>query len=213
MKTSESIKEISAAMAKSQIKLENTIADGLGNFNNRFTKLSTGLDMIRKVYGENGIAFTQMTRFDGEIIMLDTRMTHSSGEWIEGEYPVCKFPVTSQQLGSAMSYARRYAIFAAAGIASSDDTDDDDGTEANAVQTPAPKRKNKPETVELMSVADSARERSTLIASLTLCKTEKAMSEWRDASENLRARMHQDDRKALNDEWMKQINAINGKAA
>lgn len=213
MKTSDSTKQLVAAMAKSALTLENPVSDGLGNFNNRFVKLATGLDTIRKVYGENNIVFTQMTRFDGEMIMLDTRISHSSGEWIEGEYPVCRFPVTSQQLGSAMSYARRYAIFSAAGIAPVDDPDEDDGTEANKVSTPAPKRQTKTETPEMLSIADSSREKDTLLKSLTICTSQKQLLDWAENTSGLRKRLHKEDGEALKDAYNEQKSAITEKAA
>jgi len=66
--------------------------------------------------------------------VLVTRIIHTSGEHIEGEFPlVCKDPNDPQKLGSAVTYARRYALSAALGITA----DDDDG-QAAAGHTPAP---------------------------------------------------------------------------
>ena len=69
-------------------------------------------------------------------MMLDTRLSHASGQWFESEWPVCKLPAQPQAIGSAMTYARRYSLFALVGIAG----EDDDGEAANAAPTPAPVR-------------------------------------------------------------------------
>jgi hypothetical protein len=52
-------------------------------------------------------------------------LVHSSGEWMASEWPVC--PVSDagspQRMGAALTYARRYALFALVGIAGEDDLD------------------------------------------------------------------------------------------
>src|SRR5262249_43207552 len=59
------------------------------------------------------------------LIRLHTVLVHSSGEWMASEWPVC--PVSDagspQRMGSALTYARRYALFALVGIAGEDDLD------------------------------------------------------------------------------------------
>ena len=187
MKTSESTKNIAAAIAKSQVEIKNPGNDGVGNFKNGFTTLATGLDTILKVYGNNGVAFTQMTRIEGDLIVLDTRLSHTSGEWIEGEYPVTRFPVTSQQLGSAMSYARRYAIFSAAGISGVNDPDEDDGHHANAVTTHAPKKAVK--QASAMSADESAETQAHMIKAIEACKTHSELLKWAGAAAEDRARL------------------------
>jgi hypothetical protein len=83
----------------------------------------------------------QITRLEGDVLMLDTRLAHSSGQWIQSEWPVCKFPSAPQQIGSALTYARRYSLFSIVGISGDDD---DDGTAANSQETQAPKRQAPP---------------------------------------------------------------------
>ena len=52
-----------------------------------------------------------------------TRLMHASGQWIEGETPILNKDNNPQAFGSAMTYAKRYALAAIVGVA----TDDDDG--------------------------------------------------------------------------------------
>jgi len=65
-------------------------------------------------------------------IVLDTRLLHSSGEWIEGRMTLPVSKADAQGYGSALTYARRYGLCAAVGIA----PEDDDGNAASAAAPP-----------------------------------------------------------------------------
>jgi hypothetical protein len=135
VKSSEQTNEISAALAKAQGAMNNPGKEALNpHFNSHYADLSGGISAIRESLSTNGIAHVQAPRVEGDVLMLDTRLTHSSGQWLECEYPVCKFPVNPQIMGAAMTYARRYALFAMTGIAG----EDDDGNTAKDVKVEAP---------------------------------------------------------------------------
>jgi hypothetical protein len=134
--SSPSIGAIAAALAKAQVELVNpeksltgTISAGehAGERTFRYAPLSSGLDIIRKSLGRHEIAAVQTTSIDVEagLIRLTTLLAHSSGEWISSEFPVCPVAETStpHRLGAALTYARRFALFALVGIAGEDDTD------------------------------------------------------------------------------------------
>ena len=138
MNTSGQINEVSAALAKAQGAMQNPTKDVINpHFKSHYTDIAGGLNAIRESMSANGLAIVQATQMDGDFMMLITRICHSSGQWIESIYPVCKFPLTSQQAGSALTYARRYSLFALVGIAG----EDDDGNDASEEPTPAPYRK------------------------------------------------------------------------
>jgi hypothetical protein len=61
-------------------------------------------------------------------------LAHASGEWIASDWPVCSVSEmgSPQRMGSALTYARRYALFTLVGIAGEDDLDSPE------VQDPAP---------------------------------------------------------------------------
>jgi hypothetical protein len=142
MRTSEAINEISAALAKAQGSIQNPHKEAenpafkRGNTASTYADLSSGINAIRGALSSNGIAYVQSTRLDGEVLLVDTRLTHTSGQWIESEFPACRFPAKPQDVGSAITYARRYSLFAIVGIAG----EDDDGNAANASETPAQKK-------------------------------------------------------------------------
>ena len=129
MQTSDQVNEIAAALAKAQGAIENPGRDAVNpHFRSKYADLASGLVAIKKGLSDNGIAIVQVTYVNSDNMMLETRLIHSSGQWITSHYPVCKMPANQQQMGSALTYARRYSLFALVGIAGS--TDDDDGNDA-----------------------------------------------------------------------------------
>jgi hypothetical protein len=82
---------------------------------------------VRKTLGKHEIAAVQATSFDkaAGIINLTTTLAHSSGEWMSSDWPVCAIEALAspKRMGAALTYARRYALFALVGIAGDDDLD------------------------------------------------------------------------------------------
>jgi hypothetical protein len=135
--SSSSIGSLAAALAKAQVELVNPEksmvatmpADGTGRGEQifRYAPLSSGLDIVRKTLGKHEIAAVQATAIDQEagILRVTTRLCHSSGEWIASDWPVCPIDemASPKRMGAALTYARRYALFALVGIAGEDDLD------------------------------------------------------------------------------------------
>src|SRR5262249_3869702 len=86
--------------------------------------------IIRRSLGRHEIATIQATEIDKEagLLRLTTVLAHSSGEWVSSEWPVCQISdiASAQRIGAALTYARRYALFALVGIAGADDLDGPD---------------------------------------------------------------------------------------
>ena len=135
--SSSSIGNLAAALAKAQVELVNpeksmvaTIpADGKGAAEQifRYAPLSSGLDIVRKTLGQHEIATVQATAIDhaAGFVNVTTTLAHSSGEWISSDWPVCLLEdmASPKRMGAALTYARRYALFALVGIAGEDDLD------------------------------------------------------------------------------------------
>src|SRR5438874_525252 len=89
--------------------------------------LSSGLDIVRKTLGQHEIATVQTTAIDqgAGLVNLTTMLAHASGEWIASDWPVCLITdmASPQRMGTALTYARRYALFTLVGIAGEDDLD------------------------------------------------------------------------------------------
>jgi hypothetical protein len=121
-RSSESVGAIAAALAKAQLDIINPEKSLVG-----VIPPSGPRELGRAFRYAHEIAIVQSTAIDKEasLIRLHTVLVHSSGEWMASEWPVC--PVSDagspQRMGSALTYARRYALFALVGIAGEDDLD------------------------------------------------------------------------------------------
>src|SRR5450432_2423916 len=136
-RSSESVAGLATALAKAQIELinpeksltANIRSDRRGETNQffRYAPLSSGLDIIRKTLGRHEIAVMQTTASDtaSGMVNLTTLLAHTSGEWISSDWPVCPIAdtATPHRMGAALTYARRYALFAMVGIVGDDDLD------------------------------------------------------------------------------------------
>jgi ERF superfamily len=136
-RSSESIAALAAALAKAQMALTNPEKSLTGTVPSsradeparafRYAPLSSGLDIVRKALGEQGIATLQTTTIDQDIqtVSLTTVLAHASGEWIASDWPVCALRemAAPRRMGAALTYARRYALFTLVGIAGEDDLD------------------------------------------------------------------------------------------
>jgi len=154
-RSSQSISNLAAALAKAQIELVNpeksltaTIQSaGRGGKEQTFSyaSLSSGLDIVRKTLGHHEIATVQTTAVDQAtgMINLTTLLAHASGEWIASDWPVCSVIETDtpHRMGASLTYARRYALFTLVGIAGEDDLDAPD-IAAPISQKPEPAKPN-----------------------------------------------------------------------
>jgi ERF superfamily len=136
-RSSETIGAIAAALAKAQGELTNPEKSLIATIRSpfaregdrpfRYASLASGLDIIRKSLGQHEIATVQTTAIDQDSgqIRLTTLLAHASGEWISSDWPVCPVSETAapHRMGAALTYARRYALFALVGIAGEDDLD------------------------------------------------------------------------------------------
>lgn len=94
-------------------------------YKNKYASLSNIIEAVNKPLNDNGLSIVQMPCNEG----LTTMLVHSSGEWISStsSTPV-KDSTDPQKLGSAITYARRYALGA---ILSLNIDEDDDGQKAS----------------------------------------------------------------------------------
>ncbi|WP_439398325.1 ERF family protein [Bradyrhizobium sp. PMVTL-01] len=136
-RSSQSINQVAAALARAQAELENpeksltatlpaAFPHGEGR-SFRYASLARGLEIVRKSLSKQEIATVQATALEPEsgLIRLTTALLHSSGEWIASDWPVCTIADIGapHRMGAALSYARRYGLFTLVGIAGEDDFD------------------------------------------------------------------------------------------
>ena len=136
MNSSPEIKDLAAAMAKFQAELKPAIKGNTNPyFKSRYADLQACWDCCREALVKNGLSVVQGSReSNGEIVTVDTRLMHASGQWIESSLTMKPAKADPQGVGSAVTYARRYALSAILGIVADED---DDG---NAATHNAPKK-------------------------------------------------------------------------
>lgn len=125
MKTSDNITKISAALVKAQGELNAVIKDGNNpHFRSKYATLQNIVESTRDTLRKHGLAVVQtFSETDGTYISLNTTLLHESGEYISGTFSMRPSKVDPQGLGSATTYARRYALSAILGIVTDEDDD------------------------------------------------------------------------------------------
>lgn len=143
------IDKIAAALAQAQGQLTNpekTKTVNAGKYKYRYADLADVIDHVRPVLAANDLAAVQMVRASETGNTLVTRLVHKSGQFLESTYPLPR-QAAAQEMGSAITYARRYSLCAILGIAAEDD---DDGKKAGAAPAEETQRD---ELIERMGAA------------------------------------------------------------
>jgi hypothetical protein len=130
MNKSESISNLAAALVKAQAKIEGASKDKTNpHFKSKYADLSSVVDAVKKPATDNGLTWTQVMHDAENSAKVETIILHSSGEWLS--CGVISVPVSKRDahgFGSALTYARRYSLISAFGVA----PEDDDGNAASA---------------------------------------------------------------------------------
>ena len=142
MLKSDNINELATALSKVQAKLEGAKMDGSNPFfESRYAILYAVWDACRKPLTDNGLSVVQTCSVgEGEGLILDTTLLHTSGQWISGELAIKPTKNDPQGIGSAITYARRYGLATIIGICPEDD-DAESATEHKPPTKKAPAEK------------------------------------------------------------------------
>lgn len=194
---SASIDQLIAAKARADVLLRNVRKSSTNPFfKSDYADLDAITRVIRPIYGEHGMAFVQAPWvLDGKDVLITT-LAHESGQWIRSVMAIAAMPdkngiVTSQSIGSAISYAKRYSLSAMGNLASTDEDDDgeaamgrtstDQPPVAESRQAAAEVVERKPAVVEsiedTLTLGESAEE-SSLIAGLRNCESVRDLKAW-----------------------------------
>lgn len=100
-----------------------------GNYGYKYADLADTIQSVRPILADHGLAVMQnASTTNPDLVMISTTVLHTSGEWISFDPLALPAGRTAQETGSAISYGRRYHLFACLGLAA----DDDDGASASA---------------------------------------------------------------------------------
>ena len=122
MQTSESINELATALSKAQGEMTGA-KRGANNsfFKSKYSDLASIIEAISEPFNSNDLSFIQSPGISENMVTVTTRIMHSSGQWIEGRIQLPTGKQDAQGFGSAITYAKRYALQGMAGVPSVDD--------------------------------------------------------------------------------------------
>lgn len=122
MNKSESIKNLAVALHKAQSEMRGAKkASDNPFFKSKYADLSEVIDVARTPLQNNGLSFSQFPISEDGKAGVETILMHISGEWISQILLLACAKQDPQAYGSAITYARRYALQAILGIPSEDD--------------------------------------------------------------------------------------------
>lgn len=128
MEHSETINQIAAAVIAAQGEMGSAkkTADN-PFFKSKYADLAGVVETARPVLTRHGLGVVQSADCDGELAVVETLLVHTSGEWFKSRTVLKPTKADPQGMGSAVTYARRYAYMAIIGMAA----EDDDGNAAS----------------------------------------------------------------------------------
>ena len=166
------MKQIATALVKAQKAFGPALKSSTNpHFRSRYADLSACVEAVIEGLNEAGIALIQRTSEDHVGVTVETVFVHESGEMLEcGKLHVPASKQDPQGYGSALTYARRYSLMAACGIA----PEDDDGNAASRKPSaPAPDITDHLSAIEASATSD---ELATLYKSaLEACQGNQAL--------------------------------------
>ena len=135
------MKNIASALVKAQNAFSPALKTSTNpHFRSKYADLSACVEAVIDALNANGIALIQKCYENDSGVTVETVFLHESGESIDaGRLSVPATKQDAQGYGSALTYARRYSLMAACGIA----PEDDDGnaaakTKAKPADKPTP---------------------------------------------------------------------------
>jgi hypothetical protein len=122
------MKNLATALVKAQKAFGPALKTSTNpHFKSRYADLASCVEAVIDALNDNGIALIQKNYDCTNGVMIETMFIHESGEMLEcGILHVPANKQDAQGYGSALTYARRYSLMAACGIA----PEDDDGNTA-----------------------------------------------------------------------------------
>lgn len=131
------MKDISTALVKAQREFGSALKSSSNpHFKSKYADLAACVEAVIDALNNNGIALIQKTDLCESGVIVETTFVHESGEFMSaGKLHVPAAKHDPQGYGSALTYARRYSLMAACGIA----PEDDDGNAATNAYAARPK--------------------------------------------------------------------------
>lgn len=131
---SDSIAKLVEALAKAQLEFQPILKESenpafaRGNQKAKYASLDAVINATRPALAKHGLVLFQLPKvdYDAKRLTLVSKLAHSSGEWIENSFvlpAINQQGFTAHSVGSALTYARRYAWQAVTGCVAEEDDD------------------------------------------------------------------------------------------
>ncbi len=123
---SEKINELVLALSKAQVSFKPVKKEKVNPFfGSKYADLPAILEACSESLSDNELTVTQGPWPSGDgTYMLLTTLSHSSGQWMRSLAPLIAQKPTSQAIGSAITYMKRYCLSAVLGVCGEDEDDD-----------------------------------------------------------------------------------------
>jgi hypothetical protein len=122
MRTSDAIDQLSKALSAAQGEMKNATLNKVNpHFKSKYADLAGIRDTVIPALAKHGLAVMQGTDTTDTGLVVVTRLSHISGQWIESRFPIAFDK--PQAMGSAYTYARRYSLSAMCCISAEEDDD------------------------------------------------------------------------------------------
>jgi hypothetical protein len=158
MQRSESIKALAKALVLAKSKMEAPTKDKTNpHFKSKYADLASVKSSYQPALTEAGLSVVHALAFKEALTLTTTVLHADSAEWIASDFPI-PAGLKAQEIGSALTYGRRYNVCALLDIVAEDD---DDG---NAASGPQKAQDKKPENKEPKPSALTHDERLKLTA-------------------------------------------------
>lgn len=196
MKSSEQLDQLATALAKAQASFSVArkeheasvkMRDG-GSYGYSYADLPIVVAACRKALTDNGIAVVQSASATERVVSVATRLIHASGQWLSDEdapLTMTAADASPQRIGSAITYARRYALMAMVGVVASDE--DDDGAAASRDWTPPAQSQRPPQQQERRPPPNAPTEQDieAVMADIALAKTREELNKVLPAAQRI----------------------------
>src|SRR3990167_11432178 len=122
MQKSPEIGKLSKALSLAQAEIKGAVKDSTNPFfKASYADLSSVWDAIREALTKNSLTVLQPLDISEHGVIVETIISHESGEWISGKLQVNPTKNDPQGIGSAITYGRRYSLASMVGVCPEDD--------------------------------------------------------------------------------------------
>lgn len=189
IETSPSIENLASALGKFQAETHGVIRDAVNPFHkNRYATLEAVIETARPGLAKAGLAFLQAPKGQvGNTVEINTMLMHGpSGEWIRFATWVPLTKPDPQGVGSAITYACRYALMATLGLPPMDDDAEATKPQAPVYKTNTEPRPTLPPTGTAVESLNLARAASDHSKKIYIANSIKRMDDMETASQLFR---------------------------